>query len=107
MPRCPKYPRPKNGALVCLNFGDGSQAICRVACENGTDFVRNPAMIYVCDDSGQWQPFSPFSIGYPQLPWPDCKGMFFCPGEGGGRGDGLLYNIDGDVHRKLSENPLN
>ncbi|CAH3125524.1 unnamed protein product, partial [Pocillopora meandrina] len=50
--KCPMYLPPKNGALVCLNYGDGSERFCQVACKQGTDFVTNPSVLYVCLDNG-------------------------------------------------------
>lgn len=70
--RCPMYPPPMNGALVCMNREDGSQGFCQVACESGTDFVFHPPLLYVCDDSGHWFAHSPFPQSNVQVPWPNC-----------------------------------
>ncbi|KAL9973308.1 hypothetical protein ACROYT_G019744 [Oculina patagonica] len=69
-PRCPMYPPPKNGALVCLNRDDGSSAFCQVVCQHGTDFVAPPAYLYICDDTGTWR--THYLFPNLQLPWPDC-----------------------------------
>ena len=74
--RCPMYPAPMNGALVCMNREDGSQAFCQVACESGTDFAFHPPLLYVCDDSGRWFAYSPFPQSNLQVSWPDCASMF-------------------------------
>ncbi|XP_022788331.1 sushi, von Willebrand factor type A, EGF and pentraxin domain-containing protein 1-like [Stylophora pistillata] len=71
--KCPKYPPPKNGALVCLNHADdGSQIFCQVACKHGTDFVTNPSVLYACPASGEWLPLAYLPNTSGKLPWPDC-----------------------------------
>jgi len=70
--RCPMYPPPKNGALVCINREDGSQVFCQVACTSGFDFVFHPALLYVCDDSGHWFTYSHFPQSNLTVPWPNC-----------------------------------
>jgi len=69
------YPPPKNGALVCMNREDGSQAFCQVACESGSDFVFHPPLIYACDSSGHWVAYSHFPQSNLKAPWPDCASM--------------------------------
>ena len=70
------YPPPKNGALVCINREDGSQVFCQVACTSGLDFVFDPPLLYVCDDSGHWFAYSPFPQSHLTAPWPNCASTF-------------------------------
>ncbi|KAL9973471.1 hypothetical protein ACROYT_G019936 [Oculina patagonica] len=68
---CPMYAPPKNGALACNSIG--LHIYCVVMCNDKSDFVFNPPMLYYCSDA-QWQFFALFGQPYlKQLPWPDCS----------------------------------
>ncbi|XP_064481549.1 sushi, von Willebrand factor type A, EGF and pentraxin domain-containing protein 1-like [Ornithodoros turicata] len=65
--RCPYYPPPRNGALVCEEFMYGD--LCQVLCNDRYYFVSDPADEYICDNTLKW---STEPEGMP-VPWPDCS----------------------------------
>ncbi len=68
------YAPPENGALACNSIG--LDIYCVVMCNDKSDFVFNPPMLYFCPD-GQWHFYAFPGISYStQLPWPDCSSRF-------------------------------
>ncbi|XP_071787753.1 sushi, von Willebrand factor type A, EGF and pentraxin domain-containing protein 1-like [Asterias amurensis] len=75
--KCPFYPSPQNGALVCETWLGGQ--FCRVACNENFDFNRDPEELYYCrtppgGDTAEWGPtptnLNPINF---RMPWPECS----------------------------------
>ena len=76
--KCPFYPPPQNGAVVCETWFGGQ--FCRVACNDNFDFNRDPEELYFCrtppgGDTAEWGPtptnLNPINF---RMPWPECSG---------------------------------
>ena len=72
--KCKSYEPPSNGLVACKYTNIWGGDTCTPQCNAKFEFSRAPAIMYICQASGQWLAFDYRPQVLPIMPWPDCSG---------------------------------